>query len=874
MAPPRKNASSNSHQLSAVTKKKIEWFLGSTNESLTRRVGESARFACGHSLTETAQKEMPEAELSWQLNRQALTMDPSRTLFYKGDLDITDLTPADTGVYTCALVWDMKGVKNNVTLGLFSLQVESDSPTRYVFEEEPFQLHCHGEVIGALFPSATRQWLHNGTYVTSPAPTTADNATGDIVDRITRKSEGTWECHVFHSASDRVWKTAWYRIAVQSPPSVADRWYRRIVMERPDIALAVLGGIVLVAVVFFLLSCLKARNTEEDSEKKFQGERNGWEEVLSEHRGRGKLKPSDISSGDEEDDDVETDKEEEDEEEERSTEKKALGIGSGDRLEVYENESNVSEDDEDDSHDTEAERKRARTKAKRFKSAAGVDEADDNDDGSNSQISFTDDETGESSEAEDSELNDNENYVDKTYRDTIDKNINHNRHMEITSYQSGQSRNNFISTTKRSKATLTSPNDVSKSKRKSTGKSNRTESDHADSRVVERDELKTSKSAATAWLLRRLPFPKDPLQQLESRTVHEKDCKKSRKAHKDTNRIHVRERAFLSVESEKQNFSRRPKVGQFCPRYEKPYFGMKKTPLDVLGRYARHEHNKNELAGQRTGHYRRYKKTRQQSLKEKPFLQYAELERHPTVEKSPAEKQTYCHQAATGKRLHSQFRCDKKKGRNTNTSQRSRVGYSELEHPPPRWYHQPSWVSSQLQRFISSRTNSKWFCGQRYSAVPKGEPSHIENSDRNIEMEGKHEQIILSERTSRAGSADKVGYATSCDRKRRHGEFPPDDKTFSGGLSEVKVKVDKCNRVLSSTANKNKSLIVAHEPSLSLVATPCSSDFCAVLIQRDNTTSTPSGESKCSEDTVRTPKSSRGRTSHEQRIINFTTRLL
>ena len=58
--------------------------------------------------------------------------------FYKDNVDITDLTPIDSGVYACALAWDMKGVKDNVTMGVFSLQVVSSSLLTHVFYSHLF----------------------------------------------------------------------------------------------------------------------------------------------------------------------------------------------------------------------------------------------------------------------------------------------------------------------------------------------------------------------------------------------------------------------------------------------------------------------------------------------------------------------------------------------------------------------------------------------------------------------------------------------------------------------------------------------------------------------------------------------------------------
>ncbi|RUS76448.1 hypothetical protein EGW08_015789 [Elysia chlorotica] len=198
-------------ELSPEAREKVNWFMQRTLQSLSTQAGEKVKLICGNSITEHVLQELRDATLSWTFNTEPLTMDPSRMFYYKENLDITDLVPRDSGVYACVVSWGADDtVKENLTLGVFSLEVETESPSRYVFEHEPAKMDCHSLTLGELFPDAVRYWLFNGTHTSALPVTKASNKTYDVIQSVNRSMTGVWECQVLQQKTERVWATAWH----------------------------------------------------------------------------------------------------------------------------------------------------------------------------------------------------------------------------------------------------------------------------------------------------------------------------------------------------------------------------------------------------------------------------------------------------------------------------------------------------------------------------------------------------------------------------------------------------------------------------------------------------------------------------------------
>ncbi|GFO23197.1 contactin-6 [Plakobranchus ocellatus] len=198
-------------ELSLELKRKVAWFLERTLQSLSARAGEKVKLICGHSISHAVLQELPGSSLSWTFNTEPLEMDPSRFLYYKENLDITDLVPSDSGVYECLVTWGADDtVKQNLTLGVFSLEVETDTPTRYVFENEATKMDCHSVTLGNLFPDAVRYWLYNGTHTSVLPVTRASNKTYDVIAAVSRSMSGVWECQVMQPRTERIWVPAWW----------------------------------------------------------------------------------------------------------------------------------------------------------------------------------------------------------------------------------------------------------------------------------------------------------------------------------------------------------------------------------------------------------------------------------------------------------------------------------------------------------------------------------------------------------------------------------------------------------------------------------------------------------------------------------------
>ncbi|CAG5118889.1 unnamed protein product [Candidula unifasciata] len=278
-------------QLDPELRKQVEWFLQRMMQSFSKRVGETVSLICGHALTVSVVDSLPGAMLSWFLNDDPLEMDPSRVLYNKGNIDITDLTPVDTGVYTCQVEWGPEKARDNITVGVYSLVVTADNPTRYVFESDGMQLFSNSVPLGELFPAATRQWLYNNTNGTSLMPTLASNISVDVVPRVDKSMAGVWTCRVDDLATMRNWTTAWFRLGVQDAPSFIARTYR-VLSDHVYVVIVVSSIVVVLLCIFFIYGVRLMKQKEDETDEEFLKTRNGWEEKFSTFGAGGKVKVS------------------------------------------------------------------------------------------------------------------------------------------------------------------------------------------------------------------------------------------------------------------------------------------------------------------------------------------------------------------------------------------------------------------------------------------------------------------------------------------------------------------------------------------------------------------------------------------------------
>ncbi|XP_059168626.1 uncharacterized protein LOC131950473 [Physella acuta] len=280
-------------ELSNEVRDKVSAYMDQMFQNFQRKVGETVRLICDHPVTHAVQAELPESTLTWSFNDDYFLMDPSRVFYYKGNLDITDLTPGDTGVYECVVKWGSGNTQENITVGVYSLQVETQTPTRYIFEKEPARLDCHSGCLGRLFPASTRRWLLNDTFVNTKVLTLADNTTVDVIDAVGYSDSGVWECQVTHSRTNRTWDTAWMFLSVDKPPIFLARWYRTL-HDNMGIVMFIISLTILIALILFLFSAHKLKEKEDESDDQFIHERNGWETTLSKFVEKGEVTVDDI----------------------------------------------------------------------------------------------------------------------------------------------------------------------------------------------------------------------------------------------------------------------------------------------------------------------------------------------------------------------------------------------------------------------------------------------------------------------------------------------------------------------------------------------------------------------------------------------------
>ncbi|KAK0041547.1 hypothetical protein Bpfe_029028 [Biomphalaria pfeifferi] len=298
-------------ELKQEVREKIDKYLENSWENLHRLVGQTVRLVCHHPITVAVTMELPGSHLVWLINGSPLIMDPSRVFYYKGNIDITDLSPSDTGVYECIVRWTSGNILDNVTVGVYSLQVSTLSATRYIFEYEPLKLVCNSGSLGRLFPAATRQWFFNETAFTLLPSLLADNETVEVIHKIHKNQSGVWKCQVTHSRSGRVWDTAWLNVTVQDPPSFIARWYRQMA-DHVGIVFAALGLIIIISFLIFLYSAYQVKHIEDEADDEFKRQRADWEDIFSGFVEKGEITAEDFP----EPEPKETSLEEEDEEEE------------------------------------------------------------------------------------------------------------------------------------------------------------------------------------------------------------------------------------------------------------------------------------------------------------------------------------------------------------------------------------------------------------------------------------------------------------------------------------------------------------------------------------------------------------------------------
>ncbi|GFS20763.1 plasminogen [Elysia marginata] len=227
------------------------------------------------------------------------------------NLDITDLVPRDSGVYACVVSWGADDtVKQNLTLGVFSLEVETEGPTRYVFEQQLTKMDCHSVTLGELFPDAVRYWLFNGTHTPTLPVTKASNRTCDVIRAVNKSMSGVWECQVLQQRTARVWATAWYNISVQDPPTGADRAFRNLQENWYTVVVAISVFFALLLIIF-CFSAFKLKKIQDDVDEQFRDEREGWEDTLIKYGENGKINmnkrtPPSSRSGSKDEDDIDS----------------------------------------------------------------------------------------------------------------------------------------------------------------------------------------------------------------------------------------------------------------------------------------------------------------------------------------------------------------------------------------------------------------------------------------------------------------------------------------------------------------------------------------------------------------------------------------
>lgn len=189
--------------------------LNTTHNAFIKEAGQGVEFECETRTTRSILRLFPRATYRWTLNDGPLTMEPERMVFRMGDLIIQGLKATDTGLYSCRLHYTERKV---ITVGVFSLYVNSQYQATRVIEGREIHLQCNSHLLGILYSGSVKNWYLNGE-LTSLKKIPAIRKYIDIIKKSSAQSQGNWTCVVHNPVSGNNWTTAYYNITLLPAPT-------------------------------------------------------------------------------------------------------------------------------------------------------------------------------------------------------------------------------------------------------------------------------------------------------------------------------------------------------------------------------------------------------------------------------------------------------------------------------------------------------------------------------------------------------------------------------------------------------------------------------------------------------------------------------
>ncbi|XP_067685370.1 uncharacterized protein [Haliotis asinina] len=247
--------------LSSEAEKMWVKFIKKMHFDFVMTAGDSVEFPCKNEISQKIAAEYPKSVYHWSVNEYPIVMDASRMFLFKGTFSIRDVNFKDTGVYVCLMEYSKKNFK---TVGIYSLTVKTESPTKSVRETEALELTCNSNALSQMYPEIRIKWFVNDTeYVPGVKTNTSEKV---IVKNVRSNYTGNWTCAVTDPATERIWHTAWYNVAVTPPPPLYKRLYNLMLEYKLYTGLIVLGVVLFVGLVLgvciYAAHKTKGRNNE------------------------------------------------------------------------------------------------------------------------------------------------------------------------------------------------------------------------------------------------------------------------------------------------------------------------------------------------------------------------------------------------------------------------------------------------------------------------------------------------------------------------------------------------------------------------------------------------------------------------------------
>ncbi|XP_071081711.1 uncharacterized protein [Haliotis cracherodii] len=247
--------------LSSETEKLWVKFIKRMHYDFAKTEGDSVELPCKNEISQKIASEYPKSIYHWSVNEYPIVMDASRMFLFKGTFSIRDLNSDDTGVYVCFMEYTKKNFK---TVGVYSLVVKTEQPSKSVRETETLELTCNSNALSQMYPETNVKWFLNDTeYIPAIKTNTSEKV---ILKKVRRSSAGNWTCAVTDPVTKRTWHTAWYNVAVTPPPPLYERLYNLMLEYKLYTGLVVAGVVLFVGLVLgvciYTAHKTKGRNNE------------------------------------------------------------------------------------------------------------------------------------------------------------------------------------------------------------------------------------------------------------------------------------------------------------------------------------------------------------------------------------------------------------------------------------------------------------------------------------------------------------------------------------------------------------------------------------------------------------------------------------